>query len=67
MTDLISRPFAPDPTQCCERCVFGRGRHAEWCFALTDEMVETLGVLPGFVRTGRDAKLRATFYRAENA
>jgi hypothetical protein len=26
---ITSRPFAPK--MACERCVFGRGEHAEWC------------------------------------
>lgn len=30
MGDLQSRPFKPDPSKCCEGCVFG-GTHAEWC------------------------------------
>jgi hypothetical protein len=29
--ELQSRPYQPDPKQCCEACVFGRGQHAEWC------------------------------------
>lgn len=30
MADIIqSRPYKPE--QCCERCAFGRGKHAEWC------------------------------------
>jgi DNA gyrase inhibitor GyrI len=31
MADLQSRPYKPDPAACCEACVFGRGKHAEWC------------------------------------
>ena len=31
MPDLTSRPYHPDPKECCERCVFGCGQHAEWC------------------------------------
>ncbi len=31
MTDLNSRPFRPDPQQCCEACVFGKGEHSEFC------------------------------------
>jgi len=26
-----SNPYHPDPDQCCEACVFGRGEHAAWC------------------------------------
>ena len=26
-----SNPYKPNPQQCCEACVFGRGEHAEWC------------------------------------
>ncbi len=33
MSDLQSRPYHPDPAQCCEACAFGRGDHAEWCEA----------------------------------
>ncbi len=29
--DLMSRVYQPDPTRCCEACVFGRGDHARWC------------------------------------
>ena len=28
---LQSRPYAPSPEKCCNRCVFGRGPHAPWC------------------------------------
>jgi hypothetical protein len=28
---LTSRVYAPNPEKCCERCVFGRGVHAEFC------------------------------------
>ena len=31
MSDLMSRPYKPG-AKCCERCVFGRGEHAEWCW-----------------------------------
>lgn len=31
MTDLNSRPFRPNPQQCCEACVFGKGSHAAFC------------------------------------
>jgi len=31
MSDFTSRVYRPDPEQCCEACVFGRGVHAEWC------------------------------------
>lgn len=27
MTDLVSRPYHPDPKHCCEACVFGKGEH----------------------------------------
>lgn len=30
---ISSREYRPDPRQCCEACVFGRGQHAEWCTA----------------------------------
>jgi len=26
-----SNPYRQDPAQCCEACVFGSGKHAEWC------------------------------------
>lgn len=29
MSEITSRPY--HPSQCCEKCVFGRGEHAEWC------------------------------------
>ena len=29
--DFTSRRYQPDPEKCCERCVFGRGQHAEFC------------------------------------
>ena len=29
--DFSSRRYQPDKEKCCERCVFGRGEHAEWC------------------------------------
>jgi hypothetical protein len=28
-----SNPYKPDPKQCCEACVFGRGKHAWFCEA----------------------------------
>lgn len=31
MTDLNSRPYRPSKHHCCERCVFGTGKHAEFC------------------------------------
>jgi hypothetical protein len=31
MSDLMSRPYKPDPAIACEACVFGRGVHALWC------------------------------------
>ena len=30
-SDLVSRVYKPDAAQCCEACVFERGKHAEWC------------------------------------
>ena len=35
MSDLISRPYRPDPTQCCSACVFQSGAHADWCPQIT--------------------------------
>jgi len=26
-----SNPYHPDPAKCCEACIFGRGKHADWC------------------------------------
>ena len=26
-----SNPYKPNPEQCCEACVFGAAKHAEWC------------------------------------
>ncbi len=34
MSDLMSRPYKPG-AKCCEACVFGRGKHAEWCKPLS--------------------------------
>lgn len=37
-----SNPYKPNPQQCCEACVFGTGKHAEWCQSpgvLTKEML----------------------------
>ena len=31
MSDTTSRPYRPNPEMACERCVFGRGEHAEFC------------------------------------
>lgn len=31
MSGITSRPYHPDPQMACERCVWGRGEHAEWC------------------------------------
>jgi len=31
---LQSMPYRP--AQCCEKCVFGSGEHAEWCNAWRD-------------------------------
>ena len=43
--DFKSRRYQPDPAQCCERCVFGRGEHAEWCKELEKQLREAFGVL----------------------
>jgi|HubBroStandDraft_6_1064221.scaffolds.fasta_scaffold540979_2 hypothetical protein len=29
MPEIVSRPYST--AACCEKCVFGRGEHAEWC------------------------------------
>ena len=30
--NITSRPYqTANPKQCCERCVFGTGKHAEFC------------------------------------
>jgi|GEM_PF-2224506 len=29
---IVSRVYKLNPDVCCERCVFGRGEHAEWCW-----------------------------------
>jgi hypothetical protein len=29
--DIVSRPNRPNPDLCCEACVYGKGKHAEWC------------------------------------
>lgn len=31
MSEIQSKPYQPDPRQCCERCVFGTGMHRWWC------------------------------------
>jgi hypothetical protein len=31
MSEIASRVYRPDPKQCCELCIFGRGAHARWC------------------------------------
>jgi hypothetical protein len=28
---LHSERYHPDEGKCCERCVFGSGKHASWC------------------------------------
>ena len=28
---IHSEPYRPDPRQCCARCAFGRGQHADYC------------------------------------
>ena len=49
MGDIISRPYRPSGDWCCEACVFGRGRHSEWCFRrrvqkfIEDQLVQCLG------------------------
>ena len=36
MADLQSRPYGTaDPSQHCEKCVFGTGEHAEFCVPYT--------------------------------
>lgn len=59
-----SNPYKPDPAHCCEACVFGRGKHAPWCFAMTEEQLED-GQAPstGAERTGWDPYLRAARFR----
>jgi hypothetical protein len=44
VSDLVSRLYKPDPQKCCEGCVFGRGKHAEWCERGT-EIQSFLGAL----------------------
>ncbi len=32
MSDIVSRPYHPDPQRACPACCFGgREQHAEWC------------------------------------
>lgn len=31
MSEITSKPYQPDPEQCCEACVFGTGEHAWFC------------------------------------
>lgn len=31
MSDIVSRPYRPDPKMACPRCVFRTGVHADWC------------------------------------
>jgi hypothetical protein len=26
-----SNPYRPNPEKCCEACVFGSGKHGDWC------------------------------------
>lgn len=33
MSDIVSRPYRPDPQQCCEACCFGGFKHALFCEA----------------------------------
>lgn len=28
---IVSRPYAPSRSMCCEKCTFGSGEHAKWC------------------------------------
>jgi hypothetical protein len=30
-SDLVSRPYQPNPEKCCEACAFGAQKHATWC------------------------------------
>lgn len=60
-----SNPYQPNPDMCCERCIFGTGRHAEWCFLVTDEMIAVIGPPRGFVRVGRDSVLRCDVYQRD--
>jgi hypothetical protein len=57
MTDLNSRPFRPDPQQCCDRCVFGGGQHADWCTVGLDSLAFQLmeASLTGIMERLRDA------------
>lgn len=56
-SDLQSRPYRPDPQQCCEACAFGRGEHAEWC--------EARVVDPGFrLFTGTEKEYLACYRKA---
>jgi hypothetical protein len=31
MAEITSLPYRPDPELCCDACVFGTKKHAEWC------------------------------------
>jgi hypothetical protein len=42
VSEIVSRVYQPNPAYCCERCVFGRGQHAEWCQAGIDFQVMQL-------------------------
>jgi hypothetical protein len=33
-------PHYPKPGQCCERCVFGTGEHAEGCMAMRRQLMD---------------------------
>ncbi len=38
MSDLMSRLYPEHLTAACERCIFGRGDHAEWCPERQDDV-----------------------------
>ena len=63
MTDLVSRPYHPDPKKCCELCIFGTGKHADWCVAITDEFIEDVGIPEGLVRVGRDRHMHTVIFQ----
>ena len=50
--DIVSRPYNPDTENCCERCVFGRGAHADWCEKRAGQLQE----IGDFVHRGRVAQ-----------
>jgi len=56
MSDLMSRPYKPDPAMACERCVFGRGEHTgEFLMQVRDEFLveHHLKPRPGWHREER--------------